>query len=236
MAPYEDKSWEIWVLGNRLDRHIERRVSRVFEIHNNLSEHGDIQKYSNWLLSHGLPIIVGDRSPIVGKDVTPFPYDDVERTFGQLYLTSSPAYMVAYALLIGASELAIYGVDLSINDHEYFWQRPCMEWWIGLAKGILGPHNITIPSISHVGKSSYVEGRDWNGDTEVGVFSEDGFNAQAADCATKREALQRQRQDLALKAAALDGAEQVYKHLGKVARAVEAQMDVKSLTETTVLR
>lgn len=234
LAPYDDPSWEIWVLGNRLDRHLKRRVTRVFEVHNNLSEHGDIQKYAEWLLSHNLPLIVGDRSPIVGKGVEPYPYELIEKMYGSLYLTSSPAYMLAYALLEGAKQIGIYGVDLSISDHEYFWQRPCMEAWIGFAKG--RGVEVIIPKVSHVGKSKYVEGRDWNGDTEVGVFSEENFGSMSGQHKSAMDEIQRQRQELALKAAAHDGAMQVYQNLAKVARAVEAQVDVKSLMETTLLR
>jgi hypothetical protein len=233
LAPYDDKDVEIWVLGNRADRHLSKRVTRIFEIHDNLSEHKDPKRYENWVLAQELPVVAGEKN-FAGCVVERFPYKKVEELYGSLYLTSSPAYMMAYAILKGATEIQIYGVDLSVSDHEYFWQRPCMEAWIGFAKG--RGIKVVIPEVSHVGKSRYVEGRDWNGDTEVGVFSEEEFGAQALDCATKREVLQKQRQELAIKAAALDGAEQVYRHLAKVARAVEAQVDVKSLSEATVLR
>lgn len=232
LAPYADPSWEIWVLGNRADRHLNKRVTRIFEIHNNLSEHKDPGAYAAWLLSHKLPLIVGECFPGQGGEV--FPYAAVEQLYGSLYLTSSPAYMIAYAILKGATEIGLYGVDLSISDHEYFWQRPCAEAWIGFAKG--RGIKVTIPDVSHVGKSSYIEGRDWNGDTETHLFSEEDFNAQAIECFQKREALQQERQALALRAAALDGAEQVYKHLAKVARATSAKVDIKSLSEATLLR
>lgn len=234
LAPYSDESWEIWVLGNRLDRHLDKRVTRVFEIHDNLTEHGDASTYAAWLIDQGKPLIVGEHFPIGGEGITVFPYDAAERLYGSLYLTSSPAYMMAYAILIGATEISIYGVDLSISDHEYFWQRPCMEAWIGFAKG--RGIKVYIPEISHIGKSKYIEGRDWGNDTEVGVFSQDNFQAMAAQHQAQMDALQKQRQELALKAAAHDGAMQAYQNLAKVARAVEAQIEVKSLSETTILR
>jgi len=236
LAPYDDSDWEIWVLGNRLSRYLSKRVTRVFEIHENLTEHPDPTKYKDWLHSHGLPLVVGERfaSEYPSGHVTAFPYEQVSQLYGHLYLTSSPAYMVAYALLMGATDIAIYGVDLSIGDHEYFWQRPCMEAWIGFAKG--RGVKVTIPAVSHIGKSSYVEGRDWNAMAEPELFSEDGFNAIAAQHQAKMEEIQKERQALALKAAAYDGAQQVYRNLAKVARAVDAGIDVKSLLETTVLR
>lgn len=235
LAPYGDKDVEIWVLGNRLERHIDKRVTRVFEIHDNLSEHHDPEKYAQWLVSHNLPLIVGEKFPSAQmSNVTRYPYAAVEALYGSLYLTSSPAYMIAYALLQGAEEIQLYGVDLSISDHEYFWQRPCVEAWIGFAKG--RGVKVVIPEVSHVGKSNYVEGRDWNNETDVGVFSEDNFGALASQHKSKMDEIQNQRKELALKAAAHDGAIQVYNNLAKVARAVEAQIDVKSLLETTLLR
>lgn len=235
-APYDDLSWEIWVLGNRVDRHLDKRITRIFEIHDNLIEHGDVGVYKSklHLLAKNYQVIVSESFSPLSPNMVVFPYAAVEKLYGSIYLTSSPAYMISYAILQGATEIAIYGVDLSVSDHEYFWQRPCAEAWIGFAKG--RGIKVYIPPVSHIGKSDYVEGRDWGVEKENGLFSENDFMAQAADCTAKKEALHRQRQDLAIKAAAIDGAEQVYRHLAKVARAKGAKVDVKTLTEVTLLR
>lgn len=236
MAPYDDESVEIWVLGNRVNRHLARRVTRIFEVHDNLTEHGDVASYKAQLhqLAKKYKIVVGENFGNLSPGMEVYPYDEVEELFGSLYLTSSPAYMLAYALLKGATEIQLYGVDLSISDHEYFWQRPCVEAWIGFAKG--RGVKVVIPEVSHVGKSRYVEGRDWGNDTEVGVFSEQSFAAMAVQHQMEMETIQAQRRELAIKAAAHDGALQVYQNLAKTARAVAAQIDVKSLTEATRLR
>lgn len=235
LAPFMDESYEIWVLGNRLDHYLgKHRVTRIFEIHDNLSEHKDPKLYTNWLVDQELPLVVGEKFPIHATWVKPYPYKDVEKLYGSLYLTSSPAYMMAYAILQGATEIGLYGVDLSIGDHEYFWQRPCVEAWIGFAKG--RGIKVTIPEVSHVGKSKYVEGRDWNGEEDVNIFSEEGFKTMASQHKESMDNIQKERQALALKVAMHDGSMQVYQHLARVARAVEAQVEVKSLSETTVLR
>lgn len=237
LAPFADTSWEIWVLGNRASRYLDKRVSRIFEIHENLTEHPDPAKYRAWLCSHGIPLVVGAKFAALhpAPQVEAYPYELVEASYGALYLTSSPAYMVAYALLNPQiTEIAVYGVDLSVSDHEYFWQRPCMEYWIGFARG--RGVKVTLPEQSHLCKSKYVEGRDWNGDTEVGVFSEENFMALAGQYATKHSEVMEERHKMALKAAMYDGAKQAYTHMAKVARAVEAQVDVKSLEEVTLPR
>ena len=234
MAPYDDEEWEIWVLGNRLERHIDKRVTRVFEIHDNLQEHHDPVKYAQWLASHNLPMIVGENFPLKnGFEV--YPYKAVEEMYGALYLTSSPAYMLAYALLRGATDIALYGVDLSVGDHEYFWQRPCVEAWIGFAKG--RGVNVYIPEVSHVGKCAYVEGRDWNGNKKPeGVFTEEALLARGEQHKAQMEELRNSKRQLDLQIAMHDGANQAYTNLAKIARAVEAKIDVKSLNDVTVLR
>lgn len=232
-APYEDKDVEIWVLGNRVRRHLAKRVTRIFEIHDNLTEHGDVAEYEAELLKFATrhELIVGESNFNGLLGVTRFPYAEAVALYGSLYLTSSPAYMLAYAILKGATEISIYGVDLSIGDHEYFWQRPCVEAWIGFAKG--RGIKVTIPKASHVGKSSYCEGRDWGNEKETGLFTEEAFTAMAAQHKKKNEDLMLHRQAVAIEAAAHDGAAQAYMHLARIGRAVEAKVDVKTLNEAT---
>lgn len=239
LAPFDDASYEIWVLGNRYHKYRERglRVSRIFEIHDNLSEHGNEDVYRDYLVGAEKPLIVGEVFKAKYKDaphVDVFPYNDVEKHFKELYLTSSPAYMIAYAILSGVEEIAIYGVDLSISDHEYFWQRPCVEYWIGYARGI--GIKVTIPAVSHICKSKYIEGRHWNNESDLGVFSEESLIAMAGQHKAKMAELQKSRQELALKAAAHDGAAQAYESMANIARAVEAKIDVKTITEATLVR
>lgn len=236
LAPYDDPEWQIWVLGNRLDRHLDKRVNRAFEVHDNLSEHADPEKYVEWLVSRGTPLIVGENFPAKGKHVSVFPYDAAEKLYGSTYLTSSPAYMVAIALLEGATHISIYGVDLSVDDHEYFWQRPCMEAWIGFAKGY--GVNVSIPDVSHVGKCDYVEGKDWNGSRDFAKppFTCMQFEAMAQEHAGKIEAKRAQVAQIHADIQAHNGAQQAYERLAKVARATEAGTTIDSLLETSLIR
>ncbi len=59
----------------------------------------------------------------------PFPKAEIEAAFGR-YFTSSPAWMLALAMLQGATEIHIYGIHLS-TEHEYIEQRPQFEFLIG---------------------------------------------------------------------------------------------------------
>ena len=132
-APFDDETYDIWVLGNRYDRYEDKRVTCIFEIHDDLSEHN--AGYVKWLVDTKIPLVVGKKFPWAGGNVNVFPFDEAEKLLGQTYLTSSPAYMMAKAILDGYRHIEIYGVDMAVHDHEYFWQRPCMEGWVGFAKG-----------------------------------------------------------------------------------------------------
>lgn len=76
-----------------------------------------------------------------------YPLEEVEESLGtpwagkkHIYATSSPAYMLALALhehLQGDTidEVRYAGIELSIGT-EYFFQRPCMEFYLGMAMGM----------------------------------------------------------------------------------------------------
>ena len=68
----------------------------------------------------------------------PFPKAEIEAAFGR-YFTSSPAWMMAHAILEGATELHIYGIHLA-TEHEYIEQRPNFEFLCGR---VLGPGRVT---------------------------------------------------------------------------------------------
>jgi hypothetical protein len=50
------------------------------------------------------------------------------------YFNSSIAYMLAWCALEGA-DVDIYGVD-NHSDEEWWFERPCNEYWIGVLKGM----------------------------------------------------------------------------------------------------
>lgn len=229
LAPFDDKEWEIWVLGNRLNKFDGKRVTRVFEIHDDLSEHGDPMKYAMWLHNQDYPLIVGEKFPIEDPDITVFPFAEAKELYGSDYLTSSSAYMMAYAILQGATEIAIYGVDMATDDFEYFWQRPCMEAWVGFARG--KGIKVTIPSISPLGRSDYTEGKGkGKPDFAKAPFTQNEFLSVAAQHIEKMQGITEHIKQLEMKYCAHDGAKQAYERLAKVARAVESGQDIQSLT------
>jgi hypothetical protein len=230
LAPFDDGEWEIWALGNRINRY--PRVTRIFEIHDDLSEHGDAQKYAEFLAGLNIPMTVGEKFPVKAPHIEAFDFEQSKQLYGSVYLTSSTAYMISKAISEGATEIGLYGVDMAVDSHEYFWQRPCLEAWIGFAKakGI----KITIPPVSPVGRCDYVEGMGCGGkpDFSLPPFTQAEFLSLAAIHTEKIAAIKRQIDILRADLNTHDGCRQAYERLAKVARAVEAGNDIKNLTDS----
>lgn len=237
LAPFDDPEWEIWVLGNQLDRYINhgKRYDIVFELHDNLSEH--VAEYPKWLADRADTLIHGGKFPIQDFGIT-FDYDRARELIGVDYFTSSPACMMAEAIMrmedydeedYSRDEIAIYGIDMSVDDHEYFLQRPVMEGWIGFAKG--RGIKVSIPGDSSLHKYTYVEGRDWNNKPRSSVFSQSSFEKMAGKHDKAKEATLHQIQELQQKVAAHDGARQAYDRLAKVARGKDSGMQITDLEE-----
>lgn len=229
-APFNDESWDIWVLGNQMNRYLDKRVTCIFELHENLSEHDP--KYPQWLKERAeekeANLITSESWPLM-EYARPFHYEGAKKLIGVEYFTSSPACMMAQAIMDGATEIAIYGIDMSVDDHEYFLQRPVMEGWIGFAKG--KGIKVTIAEGSSLHKYTYNEGRDWNNKPKGPVFSKQEFDSVADEHAKAKEKIQAQIENLKMAIAAHDGAEQACRRFGNVARSIDSGIAVQSLKE-----
>ncbi len=142
-APYDDTSWEIWTLSNNAQLGEAARWSRHFEIHPLKQFRDDPGRadYWNWLRSEP-----ANKRPIYTQAATPdmpaakaFPIEEVIERFGG-YFNNTVSYLIAFAILEGAEEIAIYGIDMAVGgvdpNAEYSHQRPSCEYMIGLARGM----------------------------------------------------------------------------------------------------
>lgn len=149
LAPFNDPTWEIVGL-NQLYRHIPR-ADRWLEIHHNFLDHVvEGTDHQKWLAESPIPIYMVDRIPGIPNSVR-FP---IERAMkGHLdYFTSTVAFMVALAIEEGFKEIGLWGIDLIVGD-EYFYQKPCAEFWLGVAHGkgitVTLPHTTALCKQSH---------------------------------------------------------------------------------------
>lgn len=188
LAPFDDEFFEIWACSpyfNIQDRTFcdLPRMTRFFELHK-WDEPALVEKlreaeadgYKRWLKSLKCEVIT--QEPLDG--CKQYPIDQIVEEFGR-YFTNSIAYMIAYAILEGAYEIHLYGVDMAASgpgiENEYSVQRPSCEYILGVAAG--RGIKIHIPKVSDLMKCRHLY-----------AFEEsDGFDAKIA--ARRNEITQR---------------------------------------------
>jgi hypothetical protein len=132
-VPWDDPEFEIWGL-NQGAQNCKRRADRWFEMHSPEFT-ADLRDpaYIPWLRDLTIPVYmieVQDEYPTSMR----YPIEDAIHFAGRDYFTSSIAYMLALAAMEGFEEIHLYGINLAIGD-EYFYEKPCAEWWLGLLEG-----------------------------------------------------------------------------------------------------
>lgn len=171
MAPFSDPSWEIWGLSNCYS--FCPRLSRTFELHDlDAGSKRWNPEYMTWLASkHDFPLYVQREHPLAPHAV-PFPRADVEREAQKYmpaghrpYINNTVSWLIAMAIMEGATELALYGVDMAqhgtMEKSEYAHQRPSCEFWLGVAaaKGC----KVHVPAESDLLKISKLYGFESHG-------------------------------------------------------------------------
>ncbi len=117
--------WEIW--GMPWDEGFWVHCDRLFEMHelSLIEKHPEVRPkgYIDRLKSIEVPLYMQEA---YFPNVTKYPIDG--------YLNSSIAYMLALAIHEDADKIGLWGVDMRA-DEEYFYQRPNIEYLLGLAVG-----------------------------------------------------------------------------------------------------
>ncbi len=132
-----DDSWELWGL-NELYRYMPpERFHRWFEIHDRelLCKDEDGQKHFEDMktLLGDMPIYMHHKHDDIPGSVK-FPMEEMCRQLKSEYWTNCPAEMIGLAILMGYKSIRMFGVDMA-TDTEYGQQRPCCEYWLGVAMG-----------------------------------------------------------------------------------------------------
>lgn len=223
-APF-GQDWQMWVLGHFVQTYDS--ADAVFEVH---------QKYED---SEYFRNIVKAANGLNARLITwdNYPYEQIDAlNNGERYLTSTIAYMFALAILEGATEIGMFGVDMSVDDDEYRYQRPCLEHWRGVAigRGI----NVTLPKKCPIGKWRGTYGLDDVIKEEFNPtpFKESEFLALARMHGEKIEQYKREISALQRVIDTHDGCKQSYERMAKTARAVDDGMTIKSLQDAVSLK
>lgn len=163
LAPYDDKSWEIWAMNNSYLH--TRRNTKWFEIHPIKFEAGhfwrrklikpgifefsrdfrgkQVDEYMQDLARLDIPVYMQQHWDVIPKSI-PYPLQLVTQKYGN-YFTNSVSYMIVLAIeqildWRGKSgkpggEIGCYGVDMATGS-EYGPQRPSCEFFLGIAAGL----------------------------------------------------------------------------------------------------
>ncbi len=145
LAPVTDPTWQIWTCSPSNRTKISR-VDSWFELHSIVDL--ESERWSNWVPEYAAylkaltcPVYMQTVNNVVPNAVA-FPKDQVMAEFGPMFFTSSMAFMIALAIMQGATEIGIYGVDCAANG-EYEYERPGVQYFVKVARdrGI----TVTIP-------------------------------------------------------------------------------------------
>lgn len=144
LAPWGDPEWEIWGLPwddkgwAHMTRHFEMHDMRLLKSEHSRRKPGYFDRLAECPL-----LYMQDCEDL--QNSMRYPFEEVAACIGGAYWNSSIAYAMALAIFEGADEIGIYGVDMK-GDDEYGYQKPNMEYLIGLARG--KGINVTIPEAS----------------------------------------------------------------------------------------
>ena len=131
LAPWDDPEWEKW--GLPWDKGYWPKYSRLFEMHDISLARTRWTDYVGFLSEVGVPLYMQEAYPEV-HGAKRYPVEAVSESIHGDYFNSSIAYIVALAIHEGADEIGIYGVDMAAID-EFDYQRPNLEYLIGVARG-----------------------------------------------------------------------------------------------------
>lgn len=138
-APWHSTNWELWTLA----WDPVPVTHRTFETHQNFRMYQSNPEDGAWhvggLRMSKVPVYMLELHDDIPQSVR-YPIEDVTKLIGKTvqgtpYLESSIAYMVALAMLEKVDRIGIWGVDLHCES-EHAYQRPNLEYLIGMARGM----------------------------------------------------------------------------------------------------
>lgn len=168
-APWADPEWEIWGTS-RLYKTIPDSVWDVwFELHDleTIGKGWDCtddqreerrQEHLDYLREQARPVYVQPEYEDEWPSAVGYPLDEVFEEFPSRYFTNHISWMLALALYQRVDEIGIYGVDMAMSGGEYEYQRPSVEYFIGIARGRGVP--VEVPDTCDLLKTTRLYGVD----------------------------------------------------------------------------
>lgn len=179
-APWANPDWDLWGL-NDLHGLFQQHAPGIFEsdrvewfqLHRD--EWGTFpgardDTHTEWLKAQTFPIWMWEHREDIPASVA-YPLKDIlakpilphgKPMSEEAYYNNTISWMIALAIFRGYKRIGIYGVDMALDgvhgESEYSWQRPSVEYFVGLARGM--GIDVILPMESEICKSSYLYGYD----------------------------------------------------------------------------
>lgn len=179
-APWTNPEWAMWGL-NDLHQFFEGHSPGIFasgrvewfQLHRD--EWGTFpgardDNHTKWLAEQTIPIWMWEHREDIPSSLA-YPMRDIMRKAvlphgkpmsEEAYFNNSISWMIALAILRGFKRIGIYGVDMALDgvhgESEYSWQRPSVEYFVGVARGM--GIDVVMPMESEICKASYLYGYD----------------------------------------------------------------------------
>ena len=119
-----------------------RKVDLLFDMHNLprvLSGKDKLERRTIDQVRAGLVLANQTSTPVYSLDTwfecLKYPLEEIVKRFKSDYFSCSVAYAIAFALFKDYKKINLYGIALGIGT-EYSFQKPSVEFWIGVAKGM----------------------------------------------------------------------------------------------------
>jgi hypothetical protein len=142
LAPFTDPEWLIWACSPGAYPHLSpTRVNAFFEIHRWEPPWGPTGP-KEWFTKDYIAFMAGLKCPVYMIEPVPeipasvaYPKDAMLEKFGPFFFTSSRSWMFALAIAEGATEIGLWGVDMSAEE-EWNFQRSGCHYFIALARAM----------------------------------------------------------------------------------------------------
>jgi hypothetical protein len=147
LAPFADVTWEIWSCSPQNFQ--LPRIDAWFELHSLDRKFCPGNEPYVAVLQRHPRVYIAVPDPRLPNGIV-FPKDAVVEKYPhyhQTFFSSSPAWMMAFAIEQKPDEIGLWGIDMAAGD-EYEYQRPGIHYWMGIAEdmGI----KVTVPPQSDI--------------------------------------------------------------------------------------
>lgn len=133
LAPYDDPSWTIWSCSPGAYPYV-KRADAHFELHKWEKADWFSPQYIDWMRAVPKSVYMIRPVPELANSVS-YPKEDMVNRFGPYFFNSSLSWMFALAITQGATEIGLWGVDMSAQE-EWIYQRSGCQYFIHFCKSI----------------------------------------------------------------------------------------------------